>query len=405
MNWRNLSVGQEKYVRFSPTCDFSGFLGDKGMGRKVILDDAGHDVPTPNLGAPTGSIMEVEEAVAVDENEAGTNSPAKEESEDVEMDTDADAEASASPKRERTASPSPTPRKRRRSGNAKPDIPEKTDSATPKKPALTGRRTHSLFEVVVPPRPGRVSPKKGEASTSAKKPASRRVMVPESPVATRKPSPVKAKTPAKKSLPAEEDEEESEDSDEDEPAPTKPSPRKKVQKRKRYESESEDEGERPTPGPSKSKPAQRPTIESSPPPVRANEAPIRGRRSAAQKADEKLKDIMPDVINFEKQMKRGVVVGEWERRAKEQEKADKTKEKEKEKEKSREKEKEKSKENSKEKAKEPAKRRRSDIRYDSSVDNSPHPNLTASATALKKPRRRMATDGRPPSAQELMCTS
>jgi hypothetical protein len=79
VRWQNLSVGQEKYVRFSPTCDFSGFLGDKGMGRTVILDDAEHGVHPRGLGALTDSV--------VDENDLGTDSPrprVKDEAEDAE---------------------------------------------------------------------------------------------------------------------------------------------------------------------------------------------------------------------------------------------------------------------------------------------------------------------------------
>ena len=65
---------------------------------------------------------------------------------------------------------------------------------------------------------------------------------------------------------------------------------------------------------------------------------------------------MPDVINFEKQMKRGNVVGEWEKADTQKERSDK-KAKE-----------EKSKENAREKVKERAsKKRRSDVRYDSPV--------------------------------------
>jgi hypothetical protein len=169
-------------------------------------------------------------------------------------------------------------------------------------------------------------------------------------------NPVKLKTHAGKWIPAVE---EDEDAEEEEPVSTKRAPPKKTQKRGRYESESEEEPGKPTPGPSKPKPTQamkatqRPPLGSSPPPTHPNSAPLRGRRSAAQKADEKLKDIMPDVINFQKQMKRGTVVGEWEKAEKEQERADKTKEK------------EKSKENAREKMKETAKRRRSGVRYES----------------------------------------
>ena len=75
---------------------------------------------------------------------------------------------------------------------------------------------------------------------------------------------------------------------------------------------------------------------------------------AAQKADERLKGIMPDVINFQKRMKRGMVVGEWEKAEKEQERVKKAKGK----------EREKLKENAREKVKETTKRRRSDMRYD-----------------------------------------
>lgn len=342
MNWRNLSVGHEKYVRFSSTCDFSGFLGNKGMGRKVILDDAEQDHPTQHLRAPTDSVVEVEEAIAVDGNGAGTNSQrphVKDETEDVEMmDTDVDMEAKSSPKHERTASPSPTPRKRRRSSNAKPSSNEGANP-TLKKPVLTSRRTRSQVDVVVPPRNSR-NPAKLEQSTSHK------LLVSESPVSVRTASSVKAKTPGKKSVLALDTDEERE------PVSTKRAPPKQTQKRKRRESESEEEpelSEEPTPGPSKPKLTQKPARESSPAP--SHDAPARGRRSAAQKADEKLKGIMPDVINFQKQMKRGVVVGEWEKAEKEQERVEK-------------KEREKLKENTRENVKETTKRRRSDMRYD-----------------------------------------
>ena len=340
------------------------------MGRKVILDDAEQGAPTQDPSAPTGSINEVEEAIAVDENEIGTNSQrprTKDETEDVEMldndapgaDMDIEVEVDVPVKRSPTASPSPTPRKRRRSGNSKPSITEENDSS-PDRPVLTRHRTRSHVEVVVPPRPDYASPRKENTSTKVKKTASHKLVAPESPVSTRRSSPVKVKTPARKSVTAVEEKEEEEE--EEEPAPTKRAPPKKTQKRKRDESESEEEHkrrEKPTPGPSKPKPTQamrttqRPAQGSSPPPAGPGDAPLRGRRSAAQRADEKLKDIMPDVINFQKQMKRGTVVGEWEKSTKEQEKADKkTKE-------------EKSKENARDKMEETTKRRRSDIRYDS----------------------------------------
>lgn len=343
MNWRNLSVGHEKYVRFSPTCDFSGFLGNKGMGRKVILDDAEQSVPTQGLSAPTDSVMEVEEAIAVDVNDLGTNSMG--EAEDVDMsDTGANIKAKPSPKREHTASPSPAPRKRRRSGNAKPNSTEETDLRTPSGLPLTGRRTRSQVEVEVA-----VPPRNVRTPTNLKKTASHKSVVPESSASAKTASPVKPRSSARKSVPA------IEKDNEEEPVSTKRASPKKPQKRKRHETESEEEqelSEEPTPGPSKPKPTQRPAQESSPVPTRVDNAPARGRRSAAQKADEKLKDIMPDVINFQKQMKRGVVVGDWEKAEKEQERVEKTKE-----------EKEKLKENTREKAKETARRRRSDVRY------------------------------------------
>ena len=377
VNWRNLSVGQEKYVRFSPACDCSGFLGDKGIGRAVILDDAEQNAPTQDLNAPTGSIREVEEAIAVDDNdlETGTERPrVKDEDEDVEMvdgdvlDAGADTGADVPPKRERTASPSPVSKKRRRSGDAKPSAAEENDSSTPRRPALTGRRTHSQDEVAMPPHPDRASPRKDKTPVSAKvkKSISHKLVASESTVSAKRSTPVKAKARTRKSVPAVEEEAEEEaeaEEEEEEPASTKRAKRKKIQKR-RDESESEEEHERPekpAPGPSNPKPTQatkatqRPLRESPSPSVHRDDAPLRGRRSAAQKADEKLKDIMPDVINFQKQMKRGTVVGEWEKAAKEQDRADKKT-----------KEKEKSKENARDKAKEAAKRRRSDVRYYSS---------------------------------------
>lgn len=340
-------------------------MGDKGIGRKVILDDAELAVPTQDLGAPTGSIREVEEAVAVDENDVGTNSedPRVEgEAEDVEMvdddapDADAGMEVDAPPKQNRTAGPSPAPKKRRRSGNAKPNAAEENDSTTPSRTVPTGHRTHSEVEVDIPPRPGYASPWKDNtpAPARANKSASRK-LVSESPVSVKKSGPAKVKTPARKSVPVVEEEEE-------EPVLTKRGPPKKTQKRRRDESESEEEHElsdKPTQGPSNPKPmqitraTQRPPQGSSPPPIHLDDAP-RGRRSAAQKADEKLKDIMPDVINFQKEMKRGAVVGGWEKAEKEQERADKKT-----------KEKEKSKENpARDKVKGTAKKRRSDLRYD-----------------------------------------
>ena len=333
----------------------------------VILDDAEHKVPTQGLGAPTDSVVEVEEAIAVDENDIGADSQrhrVKNEAEDVEMantdppDVDADAEENVSPKRERTASPSPTPRKRRRSRNAKSDIVEETDSRASNVPAAISRRSRSQVEVVVPPRSGHVPPRNGDSSTKVKKSASHKVVASESPVASKKSSPVKMRTPARKSIPA------FEEDSEEEPVSAKRVLPKLAKKRKRHETSSEEEqseeSEKPIPGPSKPKSTratQQHLQESSPPPALTNDVPARGRRSAAQRADEKLKDIMPDVINFQKQMKRGVVVGEWEK--KDPDRMDKTKEKDKEKEK----EKEKAKENTRQKAKETANRRRSDTRY------------------------------------------
>jgi len=370
VNWRNLSVGHEKYVRFSPACDCSGFLGDKGMGRKVILDDAEQDIPTQDVPAPTGSIREVEEAIAFDENDLGTTSQhphSKDAAEDVEMlDNDAldagvEMEVDVSPKHERTTNPSPIPQKRRRSGNAKSSAIEENDSRTPNRPGLTRRRTHSHLEVVVPPRPDYTSSREVSATPAKiRKSASHTLVAAESHVSTKKSTPVGVKTPARKSVAAAGEEEE------EEPTSKKRLSPKKIKKRKRDESESEEEHEqpeKPTPGPSKSKPSQstratqqRRAQESSPPPAHLDDAPLRGRRSAAQRADEKLKDIMPDVINFEKQMKRGTVVSAWEKAQKEQERADKKA-----------KEKEKSRENAGERVKERApKKRRSDVRYDSS---------------------------------------
>lgn len=371
VTWRNLSVGQEKYVRFSPACDCSGFLGDKGMGRAVILGDAEQDMPTQGLNGPTGSIMEVEEAIAVDENDLGTSIEhprAKDEVKDVEMedadapDPDVDMGVDVPPKRERAMSPSPAPKKRRRSGNADPSATEENESRTSSRQALTRSRAHSRAEVVVP---HPASPKNDEtpASTKVKKPTSHKLVISESPISTKKSSPVKVKASGRKSTVAVEDEDEDE---EEEVVSTRRGPPKKTQKRRRDESESESEEEherpgKPIPGPSKPKPTQatrviqRPPQESSPAPSRRDDAPSYGRRSAAQKADEKLKDIMPDVINFQKEMKRGTVVSEWEKAEKEQERADKKT-----------KEKEKSKENGRDKVKEAAKRRRSNVRYGSS---------------------------------------
>jgi len=336
------------------------------MGRKVILDDAEQDIPTQNILAATGSIREVEEAIAVDENDLGTTSQNpynKDAAEDVEMvdddapDVDVEMEVDVSPKHERTANPSPIPQKRRRSGNAKPSATEEDDSKTPSRPEPTRRRTHSQVEVVVPSRPNHASSREDSTpSTKIRKSASRTLVAAESPVSAKKITPVKVKTPVRKSVTAVGKEEEEEPTLNKRPSP------KKIKKRKRDESSSEEEheqSEKPAPGPSKSKPSkltratqQRDAQESSPPPVLPDDVPPRGRRSAAQKADEKLRDIMPDVINFEKQMKRGAVVGEWEKAQKEQERAGKkTKEKEK----------------SREKVKERAqKKRRSDVRYDPS---------------------------------------
>ena len=289
VSWRNLSVGHEKFVRFSSTCNFSGLLGSKGMGRKVILDDAGLDAPTRDLGTPTASTAEVEE-VATDDNDFGTSSQrprVKAGAEDVVMaDTGAD----------------------------------------------------------VPLRNGGSPIKLG-------KPTSYKSLVSKSPISTKETRSVKAKISARKSVPAINREEE------EEPASTKGAPPKKTQKRKRHESESEEEeelSEEPTPGPSKLKSTRRPAQESSPAPEHADDAPVHGRRSAAQKADERLKGIMPDMINFQKQMKRGMVAGEWEKAENEQERVEKTKEK----------EREKLKENAREKVKETTKRRRSDMRYE-----------------------------------------
>ena len=330
------------------------------MGRKVILDDAEQGVPTQDLNAPTGSIWEVEEAIAVNENDpgAGNEHPhADGEDEDVEMANDdgpeavADTEINAPSKRERTASASPAPKKRRRSGNAKPSVVEES---TPSRPALTRR---SQVEVVMPPHPEYVPPRKDSVPTKVKKSASRKLVASESPISTRKSSPVKLKTPARKPVSVVEEEEE-------EPASIKRTIPKKTQKKRRDESESEEDHEspeKPTPGPSNMKSGQvtrttrRPPQESSPPPAHLDDAPSRGRRSAAQKADEKLKDIMPDVINFQKEMKRGAVVSGWEKAEKEQERADKkTKE-------------EKSKENARDKTKGTTKGRRSDARYNSDL--------------------------------------
>ena len=340
------------------------------MGRKVILDDAEQDITTQDIPAPTGSIKEVEEAIAVDENDLGTTSqyPHNEDAaEDVDMaendasDAGVDMEVDVSPKHERIANPLPIPQKRRRSGNAKPSTTEENDSRTPNRSGLTRRQNLSQLEVVVPPRPDYASSREDStSSTKIKKSASRTLMAAESPVSAKKSTPVKVKTPARKSVAAVEEEKRAGPTSSKRPSP------KKIQKRKRDESESEEEHERPekpTSGPSKSKPSQsvratqqRRAKESSPPPARLDDAPSRGRRFAAQKADEKLKDIMPDVINFEKQMKRGTVVSEWEKAQKEQERADKKV-----------KEKGKSTENAGEKAKERApKKRRSDVRYDPS---------------------------------------
>lgn len=407
VNWRNLSVGHEKYVRFSPACDCSGFLGDKGIGRKVILDDAEQDVPTQDFAVPTGSIKEVEEAIAVNDNDVGTGSQpprVKEEGEDVEMvdddapDVGVDMEVDVPSKLNRTASPSPTPQKRRRSGNAEPSVP---NSRTPNRPTLTRRRTQSQVEVVVPPQPDYTSPRKDAISPpKIGKPASHKLVASESSTSAKKPSPVKVKTPARKSVTTVQEEEEL--ASEKRPSPKKP------QKRKRDESEPEEENERserPIPGPSKPKPTQstravqRRVQESSPPPAGLGEIPLRGRRSAAQKADEKLKDIMPDVINFEKQMKRGNVVSEWEKTEKERERAEKKA-----------KEKEKSKENTVEKAKNRAqKRRRSDVRYDSPefiCDKSSLTTLTAARRMRRtKRKRREMMNHQPPNLRDPMCTS
>ena len=327
------------------------------MGRKVILDDAEQGALTQDLNAPTGSIWEVEEAIAVNGDDLGAGSEhprAEGEDEDIEMadgdrpEAGVDVEVNAPSKRERTASRSPAPKKRRRSGNAKPSVIVESDSRTSSRPALT-RRTQ--VEVVMPPRPDYAPPRNPPAKL--KKSASRKLVASESPVSAKKSSPIKSKTPTRKSAAAVEEEE---------PVPIKRALPKKAQKKRRDESESEEDHEspeKPTPGPSNPKPAQvtrttrRPPQESSPPPAHLDDAPSRGRRSAAQKADEKLKDIMPDVINFQKEMKRGIVVSEWEKAEKQQERADKkTKE-------------EKSKENARDKMEETTKRRRSDIRYDS----------------------------------------
>ena len=330
------------------------------MGRKVMLDDAEQYAPTQDLNVPTGSIREVEEAIAVDEHDLGTSNErprVKDEVEDVEMvEVDApeaggDTGVDVPPKHGRTTSPSPATKKRQKPRNGRSSVAEENNSRTPGRPAHT-RRTHSQVEVVVPPRPSRASPQEDNTPTPAKprRSASHKLVASEQPVSVKKSSPVKVKTPAR-SAPVVEEEGEK-------PVTAKRVPSKRVQKRKRDESESEEEqeqSEKPTPGPSNPKPTQTMRATQRPPrgsssPAPQDDPPSRGRRSAARKADEKLKDIMPDVINFQKQMKRGAVVSEWERAEKEQEKADKKIEK------------EKSKENAREKMKETAKRRRSDVR-------------------------------------------
>lgn len=345
-------------------------MGDKGIGRAVILDDAEKKVPAQDLIVSTGSIREVEEAIAVDENDLGTSIEphrTKDEAEDVEMvdgdalDPGADMGVDVPPKRERTASPSPAPKKRRRSGGAKPSTAEENDSDTPRRPLPTRRRIHSPVEVPTP-RPDHTSSRKDDtpASTKLKKSTSHKLVASETVVSAKKSTPVKAKASARESIPTVEEEGE----EEEEPVSAKRSHRKKSHKRERDESESDEEHERlgkPTPGPSKPKATQttratqRPLQESPSPSVRQDDAPSRGRRSAAQRADEKLKDIMPDVINFQKEMKRGSVISEWEKTEKEQERTDKKT-----------KEKEKSKENTRDKMKETGKKRRSDVRYSSS---------------------------------------
>ena len=385
VNWRNLSVGHEKYVRFSPTCDCSVFLGGKGMGRKVILEDAEQDIAPQGLAVPTGSIREVEEAIAVDENDLGTSSQhpnAKGGPEDVEMvdgdapDVDEEMEVDVPPRPESAAKPSPTPMKRRRSGNSKPSAAEVTDSETPGRSALDSRQIQSQAEVAVPPRPGFATPKKDGTSSTAKvrRLASHTVVAAESPVSAKKQALIRARTHARKSATVfetekeedeeeegEDEEEEGEDEEEEEERTSSMRPPlKKTQKRKRNESESDEEHEQleqPTPGPSKPKSTkatqQRRAQDSSPPPAYLDDIPSRGRRSAAQKAGEKLKDIMPDVINFEKEMRRGNVVSEWDKANTQRERSEKKA-----------KEKEKSKENAGEKLKERAsKKRRSDVRY------------------------------------------
>jgi mediator of DNA damage checkpoint protein 1 len=79
VRWKDITVGVEKYIKFPPGVDFSVILGEKGVGRKVLLQDAELDVPessNSSAGMEVEAVMplqssanEVEEAVLIGENE------------------------------------------------------------------------------------------------------------------------------------------------------------------------------------------------------------------------------------------------------------------------------------------------------------------------------------------------
>ena len=38
VQWKNITVGKEKYVNFTPGINFTEMLGERGIGRSVVLD-------------------------------------------------------------------------------------------------------------------------------------------------------------------------------------------------------------------------------------------------------------------------------------------------------------------------------------------------------------------------------
>ncbi|KAI0271257.1 hypothetical protein BC834DRAFT_966777 [Gloeopeniophorella convolvens] len=253
IQWRNLSVGLEKYVTFTPGLDFSAHLGERGIQREVIQDGLSDLVAEMALTPKAASAPEDE---GPDDHDAGNQPPTP----------------PITP-RLRTYKHTPSASKRQRRLDS--DATEDEDEAPPTKRSVLTKTMAAIG-----------SPAKGKEKAPQKPPSNAAPATPRRQLSVLMP-PVGTGEALLKSPHL---------------SPKKTSPTKGKPKSRAVapEEEASSSGQYVRPRPSLA-------AETS---MDQEEVSFRqgSRRSAANKASQRLRDeIMPDVVNFEKEMRRGRV--------------------------------------------------------------------------------------------------